>query len=91
MKRIASFKVDHTRLERGIYVSRKDVTPRGEVITTIDIRVKKPNHGMIQPEVSHTIEHIGATILRNDTRWKEKGNLFWSYGMSDRFLPYSGR
>ena len=80
MKGIASFKVDHTRLERGIYVSRKDVTPRGEVITTIDIRVKKPNHGMMQPEVSHTIEHIGATILRNDSKWKEKVIYFGPMG-----------
>lgn len=60
MSKIASFKVDHTKLDRGIYVSRKDVTSMGETITTIDIRIKKPNYDMLTPECAHTIEHIGA-------------------------------
>lgn len=80
MKRIASFNVDHTKMERGIYVSRKDVTPRGDIITTIDIRVKKPNYDMLLPEASHTIEHIGATILRNDPKWKDKVIYFGPMG-----------
>lgn len=80
MKKIASFLVDHTKLDRGIYISRKDVTPCGDTITTIDIRVKKPNHDMMTPECAHTIEHIGATILRNDTQWKEKVVYFGPMG-----------
>ena len=40
MERIASFCVDHTRLERGMYLSRQD----GDVLTW-DIRMKKPNQG----------------------------------------------
>ena len=40
MERIASFCVDHTRLDRGMYLSRQD----GDVLTW-DIRMKKPNHG----------------------------------------------
>jgi len=43
MKKIASFTVDHTRLLRGIYVSRKDHFESGEVVTTFDIRMKEPN------------------------------------------------
>ena len=35
MERIASFCVDHTRLERGMYISRVD----GDVVT-YDIRMK---------------------------------------------------
>ena len=38
MERIASFCVDHTRLDRGMYLSRQD----GDVLTW-DIRMKKPN------------------------------------------------
>ena len=40
MERIASFCVDHTRLDCGIYLSRQD----GDVLTW-DIRMKKPNQG----------------------------------------------
>lgn len=80
MKKIASFMVDHTRLDRGIYVSRKDITPRGDTITTIDIRVKKPNYDMMAPECAHTIEHIGATILRNEPKWKDKVVYFGPMG-----------
>ena len=40
MERIASFCVDHTKLDRGMYLSRQD----GDVLTW-DIRMKKPNHG----------------------------------------------
>ena len=35
MKKIPSFTIDHIRLLRGIYVSRKDEV-NGEVITTFD-------------------------------------------------------
>ena len=44
MERIASFCVDHTRLERGMYLSRQD----GDVLTW-DIRMKKPNQGDYLP------------------------------------------
>ena len=39
MEKIASFKVNHLTLLRGVYVSRKDTTPSGDVITTFDIRM----------------------------------------------------
>ena len=42
MKKIPSFTIDHTRLNRGIYVSRKDFVA-DEVITTFDVRMKLPN------------------------------------------------
>jgi S-ribosylhomocysteine lyase len=40
MQRIASFSVNHDKLEKGMYISRID----GDV-TTYDIRMKKPNKG----------------------------------------------
>ena len=61
MERIASFCVDHTRLERGMYLSRQD----GDVLTW-DIRMKKPNHGdYLTTGVAHTLEHLFATYARN--------------------------
>ena len=41
MERIASFFVDHLKLQRGIYLSRRDVVGT-EVITSFDIRMKAP-------------------------------------------------
>ena len=56
MERIASFCVDHTKLDRGMYLSRQD----GDVLTW-DIRMKKPNHGdYLSTGAAHTLEHLFA-------------------------------
>lgn len=61
MKQIASFTVNHDRLEKGMYVSRID----GDVIT-YDIRMKKPNQGdYLSNGALHTFEHLFATYARN--------------------------
>ena len=61
MKRIASFAIDHDKLQKGMYVSRID----GDVVT-YDIRMKKPNGGEYLPNgAMHTIEHLFATYARN--------------------------
>lgn len=65
MERIASFSVDHNELFPGLYVSRKD-TRDGVTITSFDIRITAPNREpVIDVPALHTIEHIGATYLRN--------------------------
>ena len=77
MKKIASFTIDHTRLQPGVYVSRRDYTPSGDAITTFDIRLTAPNRETaVSPEALHTIEHLAATYLRNDPVW---GNriVYW--------------
>ena len=77
MEKIASFTINHLKLLRGIYVSRVDTLPNGDVITTFDIRMKQPNR---EPAVSqsalHTIEHLAATYLRNQPEWKYKV-IYW--------------
>lgn len=77
MEKIASFTVDHERLLRGIYVSRRDLTPSGDVLTTFDVRMTEPNR---QPALSgaalHTIEHLAATYLRNRPDWKDRV-IYW--------------
>ena len=66
MKKIESFTIDHTRLLRGIYVSRRDTTPSGDIITTFDIRLTEPNRQTaVRPEALHTIEHLLAGLLRD--------------------------
>ncbi|MBO4658794.1 MAG: S-ribosylhomocysteine lyase [Prevotella sp.] len=76
MEKIPSFTIDHTLLKRGIYVSRKDVIG-GSVVTTFDIRMKEPNREpALHPGALHTIEHLAATYLRNDSEWKDR-IVYW--------------
>ncbi|WP_207653944.1 S-ribosylhomocysteine lyase [Pygmaiobacter massiliensis] len=61
MQRIASFSVDHTKLDRGMYTSRVD----GDVVT-YDIRMKRPNAGKyLENAAMHTFEHLFATYARS--------------------------
>lgn len=61
MERIASFSMDHTTLQKGLYVSRTD----GDVVT-YDVRMKRPNKGdYLSNGALHTIEHLFATYVRN--------------------------
>lgn len=76
MNKIPSFTINHEKLLRGIYVSRKDEVG-GEVVTTFDIRMKEPNREpVLHPGASHTIEHLAATYLRNDPEWKDRV-IYW--------------
>lgn len=76
MNKIPSFTINHEKLLRGIYVSRKDEVG-GEVVTTFDIRMKEPNREpVMHPGALHTIEHLAATFLRNDAEWKDHV-IYW--------------
>lgn len=76
MEKIPSFTINHEKLLRGIYVSRKNHVGK-EVITTFDIRMKEPNREpAMQVEALHTIEHLAATFLRNSPTWKDK-IIYW--------------
>ncbi len=71
MELIPSFAVDHTNLQPGIYVSRRDEVG-GEAVTTYDIRMTAPNQEpALAPAAIHTIEHLVATYLRNNEEWKQ--------------------
>ncbi|MBQ4128304.1 MAG: S-ribosylhomocysteine lyase [Ruminococcus sp.] len=61
MKKIASFTVDHDKLNVGVYISRID-----DDIVTYDLRFIKPNTPpFLDPYAMHTIEHLFATYARN--------------------------
>ena len=68
MERIASFSVNHTDLYPGLYVSRRD-RKENLVVTTFAMRFTAPNREpvMDMPAI-HTIEHLGATFLRNSDK-----------------------
>ncbi len=92
MEKIASFTVNHLTLLRGVYVSRKDVTPSGDVITTFDVRMTEPNR---QPPLSgralHAIEHLAATFLRNHPEWRDKVVYWGPMGcLTGNYLLLSG-
>jgi S-ribosylhomocysteine lyase len=85
MERIASFQVDHVRLNRGLYVSRIDEI-NGNYLTSFDIRMKLPNREpVINIAELHTMEHLGATFLRNHPIWKEQIVYFGPMGCRTGF------
>ena len=80
MEKITSFTIDHLRLLPGVYVSRKD-RARDAVITTFDIRMTRPNfEPVINTAEIHTIEHLGATFLRNDPEFMDRVLYFGPMG-----------
>ena len=85
MEKIASFQIDHLRLKRGLYVSRKDKFGSA-TLTTFDLRFKEPNNEpvMDQPAL-HTIEHLGATFLRSHKEWASRIVYFGPMGCRTGF------
>ena len=85
MEKIASFTIDHIKLEPGVYVSRKDHVG-SEVITTFDLRMTSPNDEPVMNTAEmHTIEHLAATFLRNHPVFKEKTIYFGPMGCQTGF------
>ncbi len=85
MEKIASFTVNHLKLVPGVYVSRKD-TVGEEVITTFDLRMTAPNKEPVMNTAEiHTIEHLGATFLRNDKEFGDRTIYFGPMGCRTGF------
>lgn len=87
METIASFTVNHLVLEPGVYVSRIDRDPSsGAEVTTFDLRMTAPNREPVMNTAEvHTIEHLGATFLRNDPTWGPKVVYFGPMGCRTGF------
>ena len=87
MERIASFSVDHLLLEPGVYVSRIDRDPAtGAAVTTFDLRLTTPNKEPVMNTAEcHTIEHLGATFLRNHAEWSGRIVYFGPMGCRTGF------
>ena len=85
MEKIASFTVNHLTLEPGLYVSRKD-RMGAETVTTFDLRMTAPNREPVMNTAEiHTIEHLGATYLRNHPDWKDRTVYFGPMGCRTGF------
>ncbi len=85
MEKIASFTIDHIRLKPGVYVSRRDTVGK-EIITTFDLRMTSPNEEPVMNTAEvHTIEHLGATFLRNHPDYKDKTIYFGPMGCRTGF------
>lgn len=85
MEKIASFTINHIALEPGVYVSRKDHIGK-ETVTTFDLRITSPNDEPVMNTAEvHTIEHLGATYLRNNPQWQDKIVYFGPMGCRTGF------
>ena len=85
MEKITSFTIDHLRLVPGLYVSRIDQVD-GRPITTFDIRMTNPNEEPVMNTAEvHTIEHLGATFLRNHKIFADKTIYFGPMGCRTGF------
>lgn len=85
MEKIASFMINHLKLLPGIYVSRIDEIGE-EIITTFDLRITRPNfEPVINTAELHTIEHLGATFLRNHEKYADKTIYFGPRGCRTGF------
>lgn len=85
MEKITSFTIDHLRLVPGLYVSRIDQV-EGHPITTFDIRITNPNEEPVMNTAEiHTIEHLGATFLRNHKTYADKTIYFGPMGCRTGF------
>ena len=85
MEKIASFTIDHIKLQPGLYVSRKDHLG-AESVTTFDLRITSPNE---EPVIStggiQAIEHLGATYLLNNELWNDLVLYFGPMGCRTGF------
>lgn len=85
MEKIASFTIDHLKLNPGVYVSRKDKVGEN-TITTFDLRFTKPNfEPVLNTAEVHTIEHLAATYLRNSKEFSSKTIYFGPMGCRTGF------
>ena len=85
MKKIASFTINHIKLQPGIYVSRKDHIG-AETVTTFDLRLTSPNEEPVMNTAEvHAIEHLAATCLRNDAEFADQIVYFGPMGCRTGF------
>lgn len=91
MERITSFTVDHVRLNKGLYVSRIDYLNH-EVVTTFDLRMKKPNVETLSNGAIHTLEHLLATFFRNEPHYQKRVVYFGPMGcLTGMYLLLHGK
>ena len=85
MEKLTSFQVNHLTLVPGVYASRRDKVG-SETLTTFDLRMTRPNKEPVMNTAEvHTLEHLGATFLRNHPVWKDRVIYFGPMGCRTGF------
>ena len=85
MEKIASFTINHIKLQPGVYVSRKDHIG-AETVTPFALRMTSPNEEPVMNTAEvHAIEHLAATYLRNDPEFGDKIVYFGPMGCRTGF------
>lgn len=85
MEKIPSFTVNHLILNPGLYLSRTDSVADASVYT-YDLRMSAPNREPVfDTGTMHSIEHLGATFLRNHPRHKDSIIYFGPMGCRTGF------
>lgn len=84
-ERIPSFTVDHLNLYPGLYLSRID-NVGDRKLYSYDMRFTAPNREPVMNTAEiHTIEHLGATFLRNHEKFKDEVIYFGPMGCRTGF------
>ena len=72
-------------------MSRRDKAG-DQILTTFDIRMTKPNYEPVMNTAEvHTIEHLGATFLRNNEEYKDRAHITPAHGLQDGILSHTRR
>ena len=73
MEKLAKFDIDHKKLNAGLYVENRTAAGEYDVVTTFDVRLKRPyDEEQMTPQSMHTIEHLAESFLRSDELWGKK-------------------
>ncbi|MCL2888001.1 MAG: S-ribosylhomocysteine lyase [Elusimicrobia bacterium] len=62
---VESFNIDHTKVTAP-FIRRADeiMSPKGDIVTKLDVRFTQPNKEFMDMAAMHTLEHLLATFLR---------------------------
>ena len=72
MPLLDSFRVDHTKMNApAVRVAKQMSSPKGDVITVLDLRFYKPNIEKMSGKGIHTLEHLFAGFIREHLNSKD--------------------
>ena len=80
MEKIASFTIDHIRLQPGVYVSRKD-SIGAETVTTFDLRMTSPNEEPVMNTAEVGSRYISPAFLRSPCLSRDFSHYLFSYSL----------
>jgi S-ribosylhomocysteine lyase len=65
--KVESFNLDHTKVKAPfVRLAARKTGEKGDVVTKFDIRFTQPNAEFLSTAEAHTLEHLGAELLRDE-------------------------